>query len=307
MHEAVSARLVLTGLLGVALLGAALIGLGGAGWWAAPLIVAQALWIYRLYVVAHEAVHRKLFPAQPRFNDLCARVLLLPIGAPLTIYRKVHAFHHGSNRKDSHHAALDHFHLGGPATPARRAWARVVWTFYVFGGGFYLHSLATILIFLLVPSRAARRIDRVFAGWSARERLRAWVEFGAAVAFHVVVARVAGAAGWAIALGLPLALFAWLWSLLLYVYHYRTSVGPHVRHNVRSLRPHPFFSWLLLNFNEHVTHHADPSLPWYELPRRRTELPPELAANQNVETLLAAIRQQWRGPVLVEPNAGGAP
>jgi len=314
MHEAVSARLVLSAVLGETLLGAALVYGRPAGIGIAPLIVVQALWLYRLYVVAHEAVHRKLFPRHPRLNDLCGRLLLLPMAAPLSVYRKVHGYHHGWNRKDARHAALDHFAVRGPVSAAKRRWLHGVWLFYVFGGGFFLHSLITILIFLLLPGRLARRIDPVFVGWSRRERAWAWLELTAAVGFHAAVIRWVGGGAWAIALGLPLALFAWLWSLFLYVYHYRTSVGPDVRRNVRSLPAHPFFSWLLLNFNEHTTHHADPSWPWYELPRRRVVLPSERdsddSSNESFDasqgTLWAAVLAQARGPILVEVSEAPA-
>jgi fatty acid desaturase len=86
--------------------------------------------------------------------------------------------------------------------------------------------------------------------------------------------------------------------MLLYVYHYRTTVGRDVRLNVRSLPRQPFFSWLLLNFNEHATHHGDPSIPWYDLPRRRACLPPSHASNDDSETLLQAVLRQREGPVL---------
>jgi fatty acid desaturase len=86
--------------------------------------------------------------------------------------------------------------------------------------------------------------------------------------------------------------------MLLYVYQYRTSVGGDVRLNVRSLPRQPFFSWLLLNFNEHSTHHGDPGIPWYDLPRRRVPLPPTHCANDDCRTLVQAVLRQRAGPVL---------
>ena len=113
-HAAISARLVLLSAVAFIALSAALLGCARStlpfrGTLTTVLTVAQALCLYRLYVVAHEAVHRKLFPHTPWLNELAGALMLAPIGAPLAIYRKVHAFHHGSNRKDDHHAALDHF------------------------------------------------------------------------------------------------------------------------------------------------------------------------------------------------------
>jgi fatty acid desaturase len=299
-HDAASARLVAGGLCGAALLAAVNLVARAHLPTAAllPLLIAQGVWLYRLYVIAHEGAHGKLF-TNPTANALCATLLLLPIGAPFTIYRKIHLFHHGANRKDARHSALDHFRVRGPVSRGRRRWYRVVWLFYVFGAGFFLHSLVTIAIFLLVPARWAVKIDPVFARFAPAARLRAWIEGLAALGLHATVAALAGARGWALLLGGPLLVFAWLFSLLLYVFHYGTSVGPDVRWNERALPPQRVLSWLLLNFNEHVTHHADPRIPWYALPARRQALPAAFVGNQDARTLWAAIWQQRRGPVLV--------
>jgi fatty acid desaturase len=104
---------------------------------------------------------------------------------------------------------------------------------------------------------------------------------------------------WLSLLGFPLLFFAWVWSMLLYIYHYQTTMGDKVICNVRSLKRHSFFSWLLLNFNEHVTHHANPQIPWYLLPQKRIELPEEFQSNQNVGTIWEAIWQQFKGPTVV--------
>ena len=289
---------ILVGLAAISL--AALKALPGAAAW--PVIVAlaflQGLWLDRLYTVAHEAVHLKLFPGRPRLNDLVGALLMLPLVAPFTIFRKIHGFHHAGNRRDRETAALDHLPLPAGAGAPAAALRHGLWYFYVFAGGFFLHTLATILIFLLVPSSRAARISPLFLTWSARRRRLAWLQFGAGLGLHFAVAALLGAAGWFALLGLPMLVFAWFWSMLLYVYHYRTTVGLAVRDNVRSLPRQPFFSWLLLNFNEHATHHGDPSIPWYALPDRRRRLPESHAGNDDVETLLGAVWQQRNGPIL---------
>lgn len=264
----------------------------------ALLAIGQGLWFDRLYTVAHEAVHLKLFPGRRRLNEVTGMALMLPILAPFTIFRKIHGFHHGGNRRDRETAALDHFRMPEGASAGAVAARRWLWRFYVFGGGFFLHTLAAILIFLLLPERRAARISPVFRGWPARLRLLSWLQFAAGLLFHAAVAGFLGGAAWFAMLGLPMLVFAWFWSMLLYVYHYRTSVGPDVRLNVRSLPRQPFFSWLLLNFNEHATHHRDPTIPWYDLPGRRFTLPASHAANDDARTLAAAVLQQRAGPVL---------
>ncbi len=267
--------------------------------WPAVLVLAaaQGLWLDRLYTVAHEAVHLKLFPGR-RTNDLAGMALMVPVVAPFTIFRKIHGFHHGGNRRDRATAALDHMRLPEAAGAGAAAIRHGLWYFYVFAGGFFLHTLAAILIFLLVPERRAARISPVFRGWPARLRILSWAQFLAGIGFHVGFAAAFGGLAWLAALGLPMLVFAWFWSILLYVYHYRTTVGREVRLNVRSLPRQPFFSWLLLNFNEHATHHNDPTIPWYDLPRRRVALPSSHASNDDAQSLLQAVLRQREGPVL---------
>jgi len=74
-----------------------------------PLLLFQGLWFYRFYIVGHEASHKKLFPGKAALNDFWGSVILLPLMVPITIYRKIHYFHHGFNRKDDHTSALDTF------------------------------------------------------------------------------------------------------------------------------------------------------------------------------------------------------
>lgn len=266
----------------------------------AALIVAQGLWLDRMYIAAHEAIHKKLLPDHPRLNDALGTLLLLPVAAPFTIYRKIHYFHHGHNRRDPHTANLDTFTSRAPLTPLRRTWYHAVWIFFVFFGGFFVHSVVSVLLFLLMPTARAERISPVFRHWRADRRLRAWGEFAAGIGLHAAFAWAFGGGAWVVALGLPLAVFAWFWSLLLYVYHYDTTVGPDVRHNVRSLPRQRFFSWLLLNFNEHATHHYDPAVPWHQLPDRRHVLPEAYHHNQNVTSIWQAVWQQRKGPQIEE-------
>ena len=265
-----------------------------------PLFLVQGVWLDRLYAVGHEAVHRKLFPRSPRLNDLWGTLMLAPLLAPLTIFRKIHAFHHGQNRRDPATAALDSFVSAKPVSAARQKYYRGSWIFLVFMGGFFVHSVISILLFLGAPTALAQRISPVFRGWSLAQRTRAWLELLPGVALHLGIARLLGIEVWLLVLGAPLLVFAWVWSMMLYIYHYDTTLGDGVRFNVRSLPTRPILSWVLLHFNEHATHHQDPRLPWYRLPSERRNLPAEYRHNDNVTTLGAAILQQLRGPLLWE-------
>jgi fatty acid desaturase len=264
------------------------------------LLLVQGLCLNRCYLVGHEAVHRKLFPQHLWLNDLIGSVMLLPILAPLTIYRKIHTFHHAYNREAVGISTLDTFISHHPITPSRQRLFYGLWIFLVFGGGFFLHTLISIVLFLLLPSRWGERLSPAFQNWTMMARLRAWAEFAVGIGFHLGVYSLLGASIWLSVLGLPLLMFAWIWSMLLYIYHYRTSVGTPTCYNVRSLTANRFWRWLMLNFNEHTTHHSNPQLPWYLLPQKRVDLPEAYSHNQTVTTLWQAIAQQLKGPNLVE-------
>ena len=273
-------------------------------WIAAPAIAAQGCWLHRLYVVGHEAVHGKLFPDRPILNDLVGQLFLLPLMVPLRIYRKIHRFHHGHNRRDHRTSALDTFVVPAGAGRLRRGLCRVAWYLSVFAGGFFVHSLVSVVLFLALPLRLARRVSPAFEGWTGRDQLASLAAFAAGLGLHLGVAALLGADGWARALGWPFAVFAWVYSLFVYIYHYDTSYGAPVKHNVRSLERDRFASWWLLNFNEHATHHRDPSIPWYALPGRGRPPPPGYEGNQKVATIGAAVLQQLRGPRIVEERRG---
>jgi len=268
------------------------------------LILAEGCWLHRLYVVAHEASHRKLWPGSAARNDALGQALLLPLMLPLRIHRKIHAFHHGHNRRDLETSALDTFVVRRRTTALGRGLVRarcyLLWYLAVFAGGFFIHSLVSVVLFLAMPMSIARRISPAFKGWKLRDQLRSLASFALGLGLHLALAALAGPRAWALILGWPLLAFAWVYSLLVYIYHYATDYGPAVRFHVRSLRRQRVAAWWLLNFNEHATHHRNPKLPWYALPAHREPLPPDHAANQRVETLLAAILIQLRGPRIIE-------
>jgi fatty acid desaturase len=307
-HRSLTIRLLCESLLVAALLAALAVALDPQPGRLARgallvVIVLQGFWLHRLYVVAHEASHGKLWSERP-INDALGQLLLLPLMLPLRIHRKIHAFHHGHNRRDHDTSALDTFVIARRSSPGARvlarAWCHVVWYLAVFAGGFFVHSLVSVVLFLAMPLSLARRISPAFRGWTHNDQLRSLAAFGLGLGLHLGVAGVFGTRVWALTLGWPLLAFAWVYSLLVYIYHYDTNYGPQVRFNVRGLRRSPLLAWWLLNFNEHATHHRAPKLCWYELPEHGEPLPPAHADNQKIETIGAAILYQLRGPRIIE-------
>lgn len=270
-------------------------------WWCyAPLLLFQGLWYYRIYVVGHEAAHRKLVPGHPQLNDIIGSMVLLPLLTPLNIYRKIHYFHHGFNRKDAHTSTLDTFVIDGKAKKLKTAYYYLVWYLSIFCGGFFLHSLISVILFLFCPPTIARKISPAFNGWNIRDQLKAIVLFLAGIALHLSVYYLFGKDVYLVSLGYPMLAFAWLLSLLVYVFHYDTTMGDHVRFNVRSVDRIHVLSWILMNFNEHATHHQYPNLPWYVLPDKRADLPPDFEKqNQPTRNFFIAIVRQFKGPHVI--------
>ncbi len=266
----------------------------------APVLLFQGFWFYRFYIVGHESSHGKLFKENKTANDLWGSVILLPLMVPITIYRKIHMFHHGFNRKDHHTSALDTYVIKGEATLIRKAYYYIVWYISVFMGGFFIHSLISILLFLFVPVSLSKKISPAFNNWTFKDQLKSVALFALGVALHLSVYFAGGRDVYLFTLGYPMLAFAWVLSMLVYIFHYDTTTGNAVRFNVRSVKRVPVFSWILMNFNEHATHHQYPNIPWYELPSKSTPLPQEYSGrNQNTWNFFRAIVNQLKGPVIV--------
>jgi len=266
------------------------------------ILFFQGLWYYRLYIVGHEASHRKLFMGNQLTNDLIGSILLLPLMTPINIYRKIHMFHHGFNRTDDHTSALDTY-TTKKITPLKKIYFFTLWYISIFMGGLFIHSLVSVILFLFIPPKVSIKISPAFKGWTWGDQFKAIALFLLGIGFHYSIYYQYGFDIYLWVLGYPLLSFAWILSILVYIFHYKTTVGKEVRFNVRSVHRLPFFSWVLMNFNEHATHHQYPNIPWYDLPQNRTSLPKEYEnKNQNTWNLFVAIIQQFKGPRIIETN-----
>ena len=265
-----------------------------------PVSLFQGLWFYRFYIVGHEAAHKKLFPSNAKINDFWGSVILIPLMVPITIYRKIHYFHHGFNRKNDHTSALDTYVIQGKPTMLKKLYVYILWYLSVFLGGFFLHSLISVILFLFIPPKISVKISPAFNNWTPKDQLRSIVLFLLGVGFHLAVLFLFGRTIYLYVLGYPMLAFAWVLSLLVYIFHYDTTKGDEVRFNVRSVKRIPVFSWILMNFNEHATHHQYPNIPWYELPIKSKPLPETFETkNQNTRNFFKAILNQFKGPVIV--------
>lgn len=263
----------------------------------APVLLFQGLWFYRFYIVGHEASHKKLFAENLQANDFWGSIILLPLMVPITIYRKIHYFHHGFNRKDEHTSALDTYVVRKEPNTLQKVYYYVVWYLSVFFGGFFIHSLVSVILFLFIPPSLSVKISPAFKNWTMLDQLKSIGLFTLGVLLHLSVFFVFGKQIYLYTLGYPMLSFAWVLSLLVYIFHYDTTIGDGVRYNVRSVKRVPVISWILMNFNEHATHHQHPNIPWYELPEKRKALPEEYdEKNQNTWNFFRAILNQIKGP-----------
>lgn len=262
--------------------------------------ILQGFWLQRMYCVGHEAAHEKLFPAHPRWNDIFGQIALFSLPVPLPIFKAIHRFHHAHNRRDAETSALDVFRLSKRSPRLSRFYGHLSWYAAVFAGGWFIHGLFSILFFLFLPLRVARKISPAFRHWTRRLQLTSIGLFAIPVLGQAALASVAGTEAWLWLLFVPLCVFAWVYSVQLYVYHYRTTLGPKTHLHARRLPGNPVISWWLLNLNHHDTHHRFTKVPWYQLPTAGKPLPVTHAHNQNVDTFSAGILQQLRGATLVE-------
>ena len=115
-----------------------------------PILIFQGLWFYRFYIVGHEASHKKLFLKNKMLNDAVGSIILLPLMTPINVFRKIHMFHHGFNRKDNHTSALDTF-TTKKTTILKKIYFYTLWYLGVFFGGFFIHSLISVILFLFLP------------------------------------------------------------------------------------------------------------------------------------------------------------
>jgi fatty acid desaturase len=86
------------------------------------------------------------------------------------------------------------------------------------------------------------------------------------------------------------------------MFHFHTTIGPHARYNTRSVRRDWFWSWLMLDFHEHATHHMYPNIPWYQVQERSTQLPEAFQEINARIPFWQAVFQQWHGPTIIRAD-----
>lgn len=267
-------------------------------WWSVVL-VPIACSNNPLWALLHEAIH-DLFNSSGRINLVFGRLLAIFFGSPFHVLRLTHLSHHKFNRSPTEKGT----EIYDPEELSKTT-ASVRYFFYIFCG-LYLLEVSSTFIFFLPPNifRKMRRrlVDHgnVQEKWLAQKLMDKKIVRDIridGVAIFLVLAFSAFCFGkhWILFAGL-LGVRTFLISFMDNVYHYRTPL--HVTVSGHNLFLPRVFSGLLLNFNLHRVHHANPSVPWVELPDFFT---------QQFETFdrgfLTAALDQLRGPIALSELA----
>lgn len=264
-------------------------------WIAGPFAIAIALTTVSFWSVVHESFHNSLHPDRAVNNGL-GRALAILFGAAFAFLRYGHLTHHRFNRCTGDQTEL---------YDAENTHPVAAWLYYAFRitiGLYAVEVLGNFLAFL--PKRILRPIVRaIFINNDARadkagdQAVRVLVDSDLIRQIRVdsILAIAAMAAAfwlWGdhwVWLAIALLIRGFLISFMDNAFHYGTPLNdPLAAYNLKTI---PGLDRLILNFNLHRVHHANPNLPWYELPATF-----EASKEQYDGGYLTAALRQTRGP-----------
>jgi fatty acid desaturase len=234
---------------------------GGSWWLRGFAVTAFCLMGHGLFSLLHEAEHDKLHPDR-RINYLAGVWLGAFFPASFTILRAAHLTHHARNRSDAE--LIDYYR------PGENRWLKTTKYYAMIGGGLWIGSVVLSILMCFLPSRYYPGHSVTVPGTNATTylsfmnradtwRIRREVTFGIALWLALTLLLNLNAAAVASYL-----IFGFVWSTQQYIFHVRTPL--HLVEGSWNLHMWPFFSWLFLNGNYHLTHHRYPKMPWNQLP-----------------------------------------
>jgi fatty acid desaturase len=258
--------------------------------WQIVVAAAFAVLFQTNFALLHEATHGVLSTSR-RENHVLGFLCGVIFPLSITLLTVAHQSHHDKNRgPEERFDVVD--------TQASLPKRRLVWTLGLLGA-WYL-SIPVWCAGLLVAPDAVRAFsersrvgDRIFAQPHLVRRAR--LELVAVVAVHL-------AAFWGLDLTLRGALVcygaaAFWWSSIQYLQH---AFAPLERvEGAFNLRAPRWYSWLVLHYQLHLTHHRQPWVSWVHLPRlsARVDDGPDYAAQW---------WRLWSGPVLLSSLPGSS-
>lgn len=256
-------------------------------WWSVPLaMLVIGTRYYGLFIIGHDALHRRLFPTT-RANDLFADLFIFgPIGAVTRINNKNHLDHHR--------------HLSTAEDPDRHKY-----------GCFNKSRRSELAGFLTGLSSVFLTIVNVFFRRGGKRRI---ADQPAGARSSYGVRDVAILAGWQVVLigGLTATIGWWaypvLWLTPLYVFfvlgdNFRSFAehshpeadGKADEHRLITYLANPVELLLFapMNMNYHTVHHLWPSIPYYNLPQADREIR-QMAAIDGLEWRHSYLAYLWR-------------
>jgi fatty acid desaturase len=248
------------------------------------------------WAVIHEAFHGALHPDR-RVNDRLGRLLCILFGAAFAFLRYGHLIHHRFNRGPGDQSELYDARTTHPLVAKAYYYARLTVGLYA------VEVIGNILA--LLPKRLLRPAVHVIflnndarAGASGAQAVRVLVD--GPLLRDIRVDSVLALSAMAAAFWLWGAHWPWLAAALLMrgffisfmdnAFHYGTPLNDSKA--AYNLKPPAGLGPLLLNFNLHRVHHANPNLPWYALPAAF-----ESAGESYDGGYIRTAARQWRGPV----------
>jgi len=264
-----------------------------SGWTSIVLLLAIAVVSAPFHwALLHEAIHGHLFSAD-KWNTRGGRLLGVLLGYSFDAVRFGHLGHHRFNRHS----------LDRPEDRQGKSWraAAPFYYFNLFFGQALGSMLGSVLFLLPAPAalalfrRTMRAPDvaplqaaglRYFGDTTRRWRMRLDVLLAAAL---FAAALWTWGPRWPLLLACLLARWMTL-SILDNAPHYGTPRDSNLY--APDMRAPSWVSGVLLNGNLHGLHHAQPDLPWRELPARFAETQGRYAT-----AWLTTVLRQFKGPM----------
>ncbi len=241
-----------------------------------------------LWSLIHEAIHKN-FNSNRRINELAGRVMSVLFGAAFGVLRFGHLMHHQYNRdwESEHYTRGEHNKI--------IAWIKHYFTML---GGLYLTEILMSLLITIFPLTIVRKIARhIFSDDRHYEAVlnsilkpanvtKIRIDTTLIILFYGTA--IAVASGWVVAI--TLIGRGVIISIMDNAYHYGTPKDNSVI--AKELETSPWYAKFILNFNHHVTHHNNVSLPWTQLKAEHD------AKNIDyTEGLGHAMLAQFKGPI----------
>ena len=238
-----------------------------ATWWGTALAAfAFSFTNNTVFSLQHEAVHGHFHP-NGRVNDAAGVLFAGFFPTIFAVQRISHFGHHRRNRTDEE--------IYDYVLPGQSWWLKTYWIYCLLFGFYWMIIPVAMLLYMVAPW--AFRSKAFLHGPARWWGFEPFVADIAAAPLRVVWPQglVTLAVQLALILSLDLSVWGWLaaywafginWSSVQYTDH--AGSPRDVIDGAWNLRVWPVTQALFLNYNLHLAHHRDPSVPWTGLPAR---------------------------------------